>query len=227
MWRIGALVLAMSIGGQEPTTSSEAARIEWFGSYAPAKQVYLLLRIPEIAETCRVSAEQSDQIMSLERRIGQQMADVLQTSRKKLSDEARREQMAAMGAIENEFRDSLWDILDTEQRSRIHGILLQLNVATALLQDDEAKEKLQLSDSQRQAIQGAIDEAGRKAKEVRKMQLDRDTAFARDDAITASRDEKAIGILNAEQRKVWAKLTGGNVDVVALRPRVDLRRARN
>jgi len=104
---------------------------------------------------------------------------------------------------------ALAEVLNPEQMKRLRQIDLQVKGYRAL-KDSKVQMALKMSAGQKDSLTTILDDSDKEIKELRKEAQGGNFQGMREKLTTLQKEtkEKALGILNADQKKTWQELTG-------------------
>ncbi len=131
-----------------------------------------------------------------------------------LSQEERREKMQEFETKTKELRNKVEATLDTAQKERLKQLVLQRRGAFGALQDPEVATALKLSDEQKKKVETLAEESRPRRGQggAGGGQGGGGERFA---ALQKERNDKALGILSAEQKAEFEKLQGAKFEFPA------------
>jgi Spy/CpxP family protein refolding chaperone len=202
----GALALSIAIGlialAQQPRPG---------GMFKGGMTQGMLLNNKVVQEELKLTEDQVAKIGEMQKKQMEAFKNF-----KDMSDDERKDTFKKMG----EETDKIVKDLKPEQTARLKQIQLQqvgpnvfanADMAKGVgLTDDEVK-KFNLTDDQKEKFKDLAEAQGKDMKDLPKG-FDPDTQKKRQ-ALRTEYQEKALGVLTSEQKKVWTEMTGKPVDI--------------
>jgi hypothetical protein len=134
------------------------------------------------------------------------------------------EYKALIAKREKEFQPRVWEALNDHQKKRLQQILWQFDVAEALQHDLTVAKQIQLTSEQRVALKRVDEQCLEELRSATQDDASQENYDKRVNETEARRNARAVDVLTEEQLTTWKGLTGEQLDIEALRPRVDLRK---
>ena len=146
------------------------------------------------------------------------------------TDEQRKEMAEKMAKLTEETKKAVEGVLEAKQTKRLGEIDYQLK-GFAAFADKAVQEKLKLDDVQKDKLKGINEEYTKDRTELAKdrprggrpgaQQSDEDKAklaefTKKSDALRKEAEDKATGVLTADQKTAWKDLVGEKVDTAKL-----------
>ncbi|HEY4310373.1 MAG TPA: hypothetical protein VGN12_13055 [Pirellulales bacterium] len=188
---------------------------------APGADVLMMLTLEPVQKELKLTDAQTTTV----REAGEQMQSEMRetfSGLQDLSQEERREKMQELrGEIEKkvkELRAKVDTTLDASQKDRLKQLVLQRRGVLQSLQDAEVATSLKLTDEQKKKVETLVAESrpGRgQGGAAAAGDGDRAAMRERFAAMQKERNEKALGILTAEQKSEFEKLQGAKFDFPA------------
>jgi hypothetical protein len=119
-------------------------------------------------------------------------------------------------------REGLHDLLAREQMIRLYQIRLQVRAVVESLESRYVAAKLKLTDDQKAKLAAISKDAQAKRSELFSGMRDagdeqRRAAFEKSRKLRAETDEKALGVLTAEQKKAFEDMKGEKIELPSRR----------
>jgi Spy/CpxP family protein refolding chaperone len=184
-----------------------------------------LLRLEQVQKEMKLSEEQTTKVKEVVEKLGTEMREQY-TALREIED--RQERMEKTTALSDEFdgklREQLRDVVPREQMMRLYQIRLQVRPVVDSLSNRRVAGRLELTDQQKeelaeiakdsQAKQSELYTAMRDATDDQRSEVFQKFRQARSDA-----DEKALGVLTAEQKKSFEEMKGEKIELEMRRGR--------
>lgn len=212
-------------------SSHAADQQEWFDDQISTRHMIIIFADAEIAKELSMTPDQRIALGELERQLRPRFSEAMRPP-KDLRSKSPEEQaeiaekrQADVDALEQEFRPQIWNALTAAQQERMVQILWQLNAARALSEVDKVTSRIQLDAQQKIALGKILEQYQRDLSATLEVVRPREERLERNEAAETRRDEQVLKLLTDVQRFEWSTLTGNRLDIVALRPRVNMSRS--
>jgi Spy/CpxP family protein refolding chaperone len=164
-----------------------------------------------VQEELKLTDEQKQKVTDVTTKIREKFRD----DRAKLQDlnqDERREKSAELRKTESaETTKALAEVLKPEQMKRLHQIELQQEGVVAFA-DPEVAKKLKLSDEQKSKLKTIADDSRKEMTDLFGQGQGQE-ARTKMAEIRKAANEKAVGVLNDDQKKEWKEMTGAPFEV--------------
>lgn len=181
----------------------------------------MLLLNKSVQDELKISTDQADKVRETISQVNAKYKEDLSKLRD-LSEEERREKGRELRTkISDEVMKSLAEVLKPEQVTRLKQIELQQRGIRAFTSEDVQKQ-LKLTDEQKEKIKSITEASQKEMRELFRGSGDGNPEEARKKITALRKDalDKALDVLNANQRKEWKAMTGEPFEVkFEMRPR--------
>lgn len=221
-------VLALVVGGAVvAATVAQAAEgpPRGFRGAAGRASLLRLLRIDQVQKELKLSEEDVAKVAQLREKLGAEMRESFSALREIEDREQRRAKMTELSnELDRKVREQLRDLLSREQMMRLYQIRMQLRPAVDSLTNRFVARRLQLTEEQQEKLTEISKDVQAKRSELRGSMRDatqeqRTEVFQKLRKIRAEADEKALGLLTAEQKEAFEKMKGKKVELPTRRAR--------
>ncbi|MGC3967500.1 MAG: hypothetical protein QM775_09065 [Pirellulales bacterium] len=220
--------LAQAVGGKQPTMAEMAggqlAKVVVF-TMLGLKMAMVILPLLALdtflnafAEMLKLDEEQMAKLNAVRSKFYEEVLTISKTIILRPAGEQGSALANALEELAPRYREQVMAVLQPEQRRRFEQIELQLQGLNGLLREDVAKQ-LELTDEQRQEIQGSADRLREKFADLTESEkVPGPVALGRLVLARKLADTKALKLLSEEQRKKWDELTGKPIPLEKLLP---------
>jgi len=169
-----------------------------------------LIRNNGVQKELKLSDEQAEKATKIAEELGRKMQEKLRD----LSQDERREKFASVSReINDEAKTALKGVLSTEQSTRLDQITLQQRGIEAFA-DSQVQEKVKLTEEQKDKLKEIGASARSQMQELRSgFRDDFEGTMQKFTTLRKESIEKAIALLNDDQKKTWKELTGEPFEV--------------
>jgi Spy/CpxP family protein refolding chaperone len=208
------LVLAalVAVGSLNAASAQQRGRGGFGGRMGGGGDGLMILALPPVQKELNLTDAQKTAV--------REVTDEMQSSfagLRDLSQEERREKMQEMQAKSKELRAKVDATLEPAQKDRLKQLVLQRRGAFGALQDADVATALKLTDEQKKKVETLAEESrpGRGQGGGGGAGGDREAMRERFQALQKERNEKALGILTAEQKAEFEKMQGAKFEFPA------------
>jgi Spy/CpxP family protein refolding chaperone len=207
-FRYAAVVLVVALA----TLASEAAQAQqgrrggrWGRLFTVPKVA--LAQLEEVRGELKLSEEHQQKIEELNDELAEGMRTAFQDAQGDWT-----KMREAMNKAQAEVAGKLDELLDPAQRKRLQEVYIQVNGAGAL-QDEAVAKALQLTDEQKEKLEGVREASRDEFMNAGLRDLDDDARAKKIEELTKSRDDKALAVLTEEQRADFDEMKGEELKV--------------
>lgn len=219
--------LALALGAVLfAAAAAQAAEGAQRGFMGPSRGSLLdLLRIEQVQKDLKLSDEVAAKVTEVREKLGAEMREKFAALREMEDREQRRAKMTELSdELDQKAREQLREVLSREQMMRLYQIRMQVRPAVESLTNRRVAGRLQLTEEQQQKLAQISKEAEAKQSELRGSMRDatdeqRTEVFQKLGKIRSDADEKALGVLTAEQKEAFEKMKGAKIELPARRGR--------
>ena len=172
---------------------------------------FQLLANKSVQEELKLSDAQKEKIEAKAKDYRSKMQDVFAKLKDVPKDERREKMTSLMKEANAEADKAAAEILKPDQMKRFRQIERQQQGITSLTSEDTAKE-LKLSDTQKEKLKAINEELSNDMRELFKGGGGKD-ARAKITALRKEAMDKAVAVLNADQKTKWKEMTGAPFEV--------------
>ena len=210
---LGAAFVAAA-GAQAP----EGAR-RGFGRGPSRGSLFGLLRLEQVQKEMKLSEEQTAKVQEVVEKLGAEMREQYAALRE---IEDRAEQRAKMSELSDQFddtvREQLRDVVEREQMMRLYQIRMQVRPVVESLANRYVAGRLELTEEQKKKLDEIAKEMQAKQSELYGSMRDandkqRAEVFQKLRELRSNADEKALGLLTAQQKEAFEKMKGEKVEL--------------
>ena len=184
-----------------------------------------LLAIEQVQKELKLNDEAVAKVEKLREKIRGEMAEQYSAAREIEDRENRSAKYAELrDQYDQKAREGLRDLLAREQMIRLYQIRLQVRAVVESLESRYVAAKLKLTDDQKAKLAAISKDAQAKRSELFSGMRDagdeqRRAAFEKFRKLRAETDEKALGVLTAEQKKTFEDMKGEKIELPSRRSR--------
>ena len=218
-----AAVVAVVATAQAPQGSRRG-----FGMGSSRDSLLGLLRIELVQKELKLSDEDTGKITELREKLRAEMREK-STALREIDDRAQRrvKMTELMDESNRKAREQLREVLSREQMMRLYQIRMQVRPLVESLANRRLASRLQLTEEQQTKVAEIVKETQAKQAELRSSmgnfrdatQEQRTERFQKSRKIRSDADEKALGLLTAEQKEALEKMKGAKIELPARRGR--------
>ncbi len=174
-----------------------------------------LLTNKGVQEELKITDEQKEKVIEKSKGMGAKFQETF-AKLKDVPKEDRPEKMQkAFKDIQESVNKELAEILKPEQMKRLRQIERQQNVANALMNDEDVKKQLKITEEQSAKIKSISEETNKEVGDLFK-QFNKENPRETQEKIASLRKEggsKAVAVLDDEQKSKWKELVGDPYEV--------------
>ena len=184
-----------------------------------------LLRIEQVQKEMKLSEEQTAKVREVVEKLGTEMREQYTALREIEDRQERMEKTAALSdEIDGKVREQLRDVVPREQMMRLYQIRMQIRSVTDSLENRYVAGRLKLTDDQKAKLAEVAKEAQAKMSELYGKMRDasqdqRSEMYQKFRSIRSEGDEKALGVLTAEQKQAFEEMKGEKIELEMRRGR--------
>lgn len=228
--RFGLLVLCLgfavdSASAQPPTGGRQSGGRQGGGTQQASPTQ--LLRSKTVQDALDISEEQLEKVKAWSEKFQSEARAKVQEMLKDVPREQMREKFGEIQEkMSEEMEQGLSKVLTEKQMTRLHEIEMQLQ-GTAALSMKKVREKLKLSDEQKEKLTDLGEQARTESRELmQELGLGGSERPAADvmekfrakfNSLRKSADKKMGEVLTKDQKAAWEKMTGEKIDVEKVR----------
>lgn len=178
-----------------------------------------LLRLEQVQKEMKLSEEQTTKVQEVVEKLGAEMREQYTALREIEDRDERRAKMSELSdQLDGKVREQLRDVVKREQMMRLYQIRLQIRAVADSLANRYVAGKLKLTDDQKsnaaqinkdmQAGRSELYATMRDASDEQRREIFQKLRKIRSDA-----DEKALGLLTAEQKAAFEEMKGEKIEL--------------
>jgi Spy/CpxP family protein refolding chaperone len=211
---LGAALVATAAAAQAPQGPRRG-----FGMGSSRGSLLGLLRIEQVQKDLKLSDEVAAKVTELRQKLGAEMREKFAALREIEDREQRRAKMTELSdEFERKAREQLRGVLSREQMMRAYQIRMQVRPAIDSLANRFVARRLELTEEQQQKLAQIGKEVEAKQSELRGTMRDatqeqRTEIFQKLRKIRSDANEKALGVLTAEQKEAFEKMKGEKIEL--------------
>ena len=219
-----ALALGVALTTAAVAQNSQGPR-RGFGGGASRGSLLGLLRLEEVQKELKLSEENAAKVTEIREKLGGEMREKFTALREMDDREQRRKKATELSdEYDRKAREQLHAVLPREQMIRLYQIRLQVRPVMDGLANGYVAGKLELTDEQKTKLADLAKDEQAKRSELFSGMRDaseeqRREAFAKYRKNRADADEKALGLLSAEQKEAFEKMKGEKFELPSRRGR--------
>ena len=177
-----------------------------------------LLRLEQVQKEMKLSEEQTAKVKIVEK-LGTEMREQY-TALREIED--RQQRMEKTTALSDEFdgkvREQLRDVVPREQMMRLYQIRMQVRPVVDSLANRYVAGRLELTDQQKEKVAEIAKESQAKQSELYATMRDatdeqRSEVYQKLRQVRSDADEKALGVLTAEQKAAFEEMKGEKIEL--------------
>jgi Spy/CpxP family protein refolding chaperone len=178
-----------------------------------------LLRLEQVQKELKLSEEQMAKVKGIVEKLGAEMKEQYAALGEIEDREKRRAKMTELSdQLDAKTREELRGVLEREQVMRLYQIRMQVRAVVDSLANRFVADRLKLTDEQKNKLAEIGKETQAKQSEIYGTMRDaseeqRTEAFQKLRKIRADADEKALGVLTAEQKEAFEKMKGEKIEL--------------
>lgn len=217
MRRFGKVILALGVAALA-AAPAQAQQGRGFGRFGGGGGGFgtMLLSNKGVQKELKATDEQAEKLNALGEQLRSKQREAFQKLQELSDDERREKGRELFRTAEADLRKGLADVLKPEQVKRFEQIQLQASGPGAFA-SPRVEEALKLTDDQKGKIRTVNDELGQSIRDA--FEADRENAFTKIAELRKGATEKAVAVLNDDQKKTWKELTGEPFEVKFEAPR--------
>ena len=178
-----------------------------------------LLRLEQVQKEMKLSEEQTAKVKEIVEKLGTEMREQY-TALREIED--RQQRMEKTTALSDEFdgkvREQLRDVVPREQMMRLYQIRLQVRPVVDSLANRYVVGRLELTDQQKEKVAEIAKDSQAKQSELYATMRDatdeqRSEVFQKLRQVRSDADEKALGVLTAEQKAAFEEMKGEKIEL--------------
>ena len=184
-----------------------------------------LLGIEQVQKELKLSDEVNAQVTELREKLGAEMREQLAALRNIEDRQQRRTKMTELSReFDGKAREPLRAVLSQEQMMRLYQIRMQVRPPADSLTNQWVAGRLQLTEEQQQQLAQIAKDAEAQQSELRGSIRDateeqRTDVMQKLRTIRSDADQKALGVLSAEQKDAFEQMKGEKIELPARRGR--------
>lgn len=184
-----------------------------------------LLRIEQVQKELNLNEDNIAKVTAIGEKLGTEMREKY-TALREIED--RKERSTKQTELSDEFdrkaREQLREVLSREQIMRLYQIRMQVRPAVDSLANRYVARRLELTEEQQKKMAELVKDTQEKQSELRSGMRDvtqeqRREVFQKLRKLRSDADEKALGLLTAEQKEAFEKMKGEKIELPARRGR--------
>ncbi|HZT80578.1 MAG TPA: hypothetical protein VFA26_10160 [Gemmataceae bacterium] len=211
MRTLGKVLLLAGLFGLVTAAQAQRQRQPGFGGFGGFGGPGMLLQNKSVQEELKLTEDQKGKITKKSEELSAKRREAFGKLRD-LPEDERREAFTKLGKeMAEESTKMAKDVLKPDQYKRLEQIQLQVQGVRAF-SDEKVQKALKLDDEQREKIKTITDDFTKDSQEVFR-DVGRDfqkmpEAMKKVQNLNKEATEKAVSLLNANQKKTWKELTG-------------------
>jgi Spy/CpxP family protein refolding chaperone len=178
-----------------------------------------LLRLEQVQKELKLSEEQTTKVGEVAEKLGAEMRKQFTALREiEDRDQRRAKTTEFVNQLEQKAREQLGDVLEREQMMRLYQIRMQVRAVVDSLASRYVAGRLKITDEQKKKLAEIDKESQAKRFEIYSTMRDatdeqRAEAFQKLRKIRSDANEKALGVLTAEQKEAFEKMQGKKIEL--------------
>ena len=225
-WLVLVMVLVMgaAFACAAQAQEREGAR-RGFGGRSSRGSLLGLLRLEQVQKEMKLSEEQTAKVKEVVEKLGTEMREQYTALREIEDRQQRTEKTTALSdEFDGKVREQLRDVVEREQIMRLYQIRMQVRPAADSLANRYVAGRLELTDEQKQKLAEIAKDSQAKQSELYATMRDatgeqRSEAYQKLGKLRSDADEKALGVLTAEQKKSFEEMKGEKIELEMRRGR--------
>ncbi len=220
-----ALALGAALAASATAQAPEGQRGQRRGVGMGRDSLLGLLTIEQVKEELKLSDEVAAKVTELRETLGAEMREQSAALRDIDDRQQRRTKMAELSEeFDGKAREQLREVLSQEQMMRLYQIRMQVRPTVDSLANRWVAGRLELTEEQQQQLAQIAKDVDAKQAELRGSMRDateeqRTEASQKLRTIRSDADQKALGVLSAEQRDAFEQMKGEKIELPARRGR--------
>ena len=225
-WLVLVMVLVMgaAFACAAQAQEREGAR-RGFGGRSSRGSLLGLLRLEQVQKEMKLSEEQTAKVKEVVEKLGTEMREQYTALREIEDRQQRTEKTTALSdEFDGKVREQLRDVVEREQIMRLYQIRMQVRPAADSLANRYVAGRLELTDEQKQKLAEIAKDSQAKQSELYATMRDatgeqRSETYQKLGKLRSDADEKALGVLTAEQKKSFEEMKGEKIELEMRRGR--------
>ena len=214
---IALMLGAVFIVAVEAQAAEESRRGPRGGS--SRSSLYGLLRLEQVQKEMKLNEEQTTKVQAILEKLGTELREEYTALREIEDRQKQREKMTELrDQFDGKVREQLRDVVEREQMIRLYQIRLQVRAVVDSLANRFVAGRLELTDDQKNKLAEINKDVQAKRSELFSSMRDasreqRSEAYQKYRKIRSDADEKALGLLTAEQKKAFEEMKGEKIEL--------------
>jgi hypothetical protein len=226
--RVFVSMMALALGAALATAAVAQApqgAQRGFGGGLSRGSLLGLLRIDNVQEELKLSDEVVAKVTELRETLAAEMREQFAALRDITNRQERQTKRTELSTeFDRKAREQLREVLSQEQMMRLYQVRMQVRPVVDSLANRWVAGRLQLTDEQQQKVAQIVKDAAAKQAELRGDTRDttdeqRREVFQKRRTIRSDADEKALGLLSAEQKESFEEMKGEKIELPTRRGR--------
>ena len=220
---IALMLGAVFIAAVESQAAEESRRRSGRGS--SRNSLLGLLRLEQVQKEMKLSEEQTTKVQAIIEKLRAEMGEQYTALREIEDRQKQREKMSEVrDQFDDKVREQLRDVVEREQMMRLYQIRLQVRAVVDSLANRYVAGRLKLTDDQKVKLAEINKDMQAKRSELYSSLRDanqeqRSEGYQKSRKIRSDADEKALGLLTAEQKKAFEEMKGEKIELEMRRGR--------
>ena len=184
-----------------------------------------LLRLEQVQKEMKLSEEQTAKVKEVVEKLGTEMREQYTALREIEDRQQRTEKTTALSdEFDGKLREQLRDVVPREQMMRLYQIRMQVRPVVDSLANRRVAGRLKLTDQQKQKVAEISKDSQAKQSELYATMRDatdeqRSEVYQKLRQVRSDADEKALGVLSAEQKAAFEEMKGEKIELEMRRGR--------
>ena len=178
-----------------------------------------MLRLEQVQKEMNLSEEQTAKVKEVTEKLGEEMREQYAALRQIEDRQQRMEKTTALGnEFDGKLREQIRDVVEREQMMRLYQIRIQVRPVVDSLSNRYVAGRLELTDEQKEKLAEIGKDSRARQTELFGTMRDatddqRSEAFQKLRTIRSEADEKALGLLTAEQKAAFEEMKGKEIEL--------------
>lgn len=184
-----------------------------------------LLRLEQIQKEMKLSEDQTVKVKEVVEKLGTEMREQYAALREIVDRQQRMEKTSALSdEFDGKVREQLRDVVPREQMMRLYQIRMQVRPVVDSLANRYVAGRLELTNQQKEKLAEIAKASQAKQSELYATMRDatdeqRSEAYQKLRQVRGNADEKALGVLTAEQKAAFEEMKGEKIELEMRRGR--------
>ena len=219
-----ALVLGVAFACAAQAQEREGSR-RGSGRGSSRGSLLSLLRLEQVQKEMKLSEEQTAKVKEVVEKLGTEMREQYTALREIEDRQQRTEKTTALSdEFDGKLREQLRDVVPREQMMRLYQIRMQVRPVVDSLANRYVAGRLELTDQQKEKLAEIAKDSQAKQSELYATMRDatdeqRSDVYQKLRQVRSDADEKALGVLTAEQKAAFEEMKGEKIELEMRRGR--------